>query len=341
MIFEHSLKNKKDLLVTSFTILVLGIFIFFYSPVIFQEGNPWPQIKGIARLTFGNKDIVKLDTLNNKYITKGNNLDIIKSFMKEKGYDFTEQMGSGYFFTKDDLDKVVVTHKYYSRFYSLWNITENDSSHVIFSGKFVCLPVKDINLPHNDICLFGLQDEKGDYYRLYNSDSNFNIFGTINTGIKILVEGVLVLGVDDIYQSLGTIKVEKVTQQIDIKAELKECLHKSDIASHERCNELLATIRNFDDCVTAGFSIMKSNPPQCATPDGRSFTNEANSNWNIVLTAINNCEAESVFQTHSKLVTLKLKNGDKITAYEPQIDDVMNVVESLNGKCGHIRLSTE
>jgi hypothetical protein len=45
----------------------------------------------------------------------------------------------------------------------------------------------------------------------------------------------------------------------------------SDTASKEKCDELLKQITDFDSCVMAGFSIMKSNPPQCATPDGRTF----------------------------------------------------------------------
>jgi hypothetical protein len=47
---------------------------------------------------FGNKDVVKLDIGDNKYITKSDNPEAIKSFMKKNGYDFTEQMGSGYLF---------------------------------------------------------------------------------------------------------------------------------------------------------------------------------------------------------------------------------------------------
>jgi len=258
MIFEHSSKNKKILLLVSVTILLLGIFMFFYSPVIFQEGNPGPQIKGIAQLTFSDKDIVKLDVGENKYITKSNNSEIIKSLMREKGYDFTEQLGSAYLFESPTRTSAVAYHRYYSRYYSLWSIAEN------------------------------------------------------------LIE-----------------------EDAELADELKECLPKSDMASHERCNELLATIRNFDDCVKAGFLIMQSNPPQCTTPDGRNFTDETNSNWNTVLAALNNCEVKSVFQTHSKLVTIKLKNGDIITAYEPKIDDVMRVVENLNGQCGNIRLATE
>ncbi|MFA6322454.1 MAG: hypothetical protein WCX71_03165 [Candidatus Buchananbacteria bacterium] len=52
---------------------------------------------------------------------------------------------------------------------------------------------------------------------------------------------------------------------------LAECLPKSDMASHEICNELLKQIIDFESCAKAGFSIMKSNPPQCQTPDGRNF----------------------------------------------------------------------
>ena len=62
------------------------------------------------------------------------------------------------------------------------------------------------------------------------------------------------------------------TEKIDLALELQECLPKSDTASRERCLKLLGLITNYEECVAAGFSIMKSNPPQCATPDGRNFT---------------------------------------------------------------------
>jgi len=79
----------------------------------------------IVQLNFGNKDVVKLDIGENKYITKSDNSEIIKSFMKDKGYDFTEQMGSGYFFKSLSETSAVAMHRYYSRYYSLWSITEN------------------------------------------------------------------------------------------------------------------------------------------------------------------------------------------------------------------------
>jgi hypothetical protein len=185
MIFKHLSKNKKVLLFASVIILVLGIFVFFYSSVIFQEGDPWPQIKGIVQLKFGDSDIVKLSGSDNKFMTESKNGTMIHDFMKTKGYEFTEQMGSGYFFKSATGQTAVATHRYYSRHYSLWTITENKEN--------------------------------------------------------------------------------------SLAEELRDCLPKSNTVSHEKCTELLKQITDYDSCVDAGFSIMKSNPPQCATPDGRTF----------------------------------------------------------------------
>lgn len=275
MIFEHYSKNRKILLFVSAIILIAGIFFFLYSSVIFQEGNPWPQIKGIIQLTFGKSDIVKLSDSDNRYLTKSQDgHTMIEAFMKDKGYEYTEQMGSGYFYKSSD-KTIILARRQYSRFYVIWTIIEN-------------------------------------------SNNNLWITITNNEGITF-----------------------QYPKELSIAEELKDCLPKSDTVSHEKCNKLLATIRNFDDCVNAGFAIMKSNPPQCTTLDNRIFIDEANSIWNAILIALNNCEVESVFQTHSKLVTLELKNGNKIIAYEPQIDDVMKVVSGLNGRCGDIRMATE
>ncbi|MDD4476934.1 MAG: hypothetical protein PHY40_02130 [Patescibacteria group bacterium] len=128
MIFEHSSKNKKILLLISLIILVLGIFAFFYSSVIFQEGNPWPQIKGITQLTFGKSDMVKLSGTDNKYLTKSKGgPTVVETFMKDRGYEYTDQMGSGYFYKSSD-KTIVLTRHQYSRFYTIWTIAENNNS---------------------------------------------------------------------------------------------------------------------------------------------------------------------------------------------------------------------
>lgn len=111
---------KKILGIAFFGIVIIGILILLYSPVIFQEGNPLSQLKGVFQLNFGNGKIVKLSSEDKLYLTKSKNSQaVLTNFMKDKGYEFTEQMGSGYFFEKDNGESIVVTHKYYSRFYSL------------------------------------------------------------------------------------------------------------------------------------------------------------------------------------------------------------------------------
>lgn len=178
-------KNKKILLFVFTAFLIVGVFLSLYSSAIFQEGNPWPQIKGITQLTFGKSDMIKLSGSENNYLTKSKGgWDAVDNFLKNKGYEFTEQMGSGYFYKSSD-SNIVLVRRQYSRFYAIWAITENKNN--------------------------------------------------------------------------------------SLAEELKECLPKSDTASHEKCNELLKQITDYHSCVGAGFSIMKSDPPQCATLDGRIF----------------------------------------------------------------------
>lgn len=187
MTFEHLSKKKIRILLLALAIvsLIAGIFLSVYSAVIFQEDNPWAQIKGIVELTFGKPEMVKLSGSDDKFLTKNKGgWEVVDGFLKNKGYEFTEQMGSGYFYKSPDSNIIVSRHQY-SRFYVIWAIIES----------------KNANLAE----------------------------------------------------------------------ELKDCLPKSDVLSYQRCSELLKQITDYRSCVSAGFSIMKSNPPQCATPDGRTF----------------------------------------------------------------------
>lgn len=81
----------------------------------------------------------------------------------------------------------------------------------VVSGEFVCLPVKDENRPHNDLCAFGVKEESGDYYRLQSmSDEKFNVIATLDRGEKIEVSGIFIDEVSDTYKTLGTIEVNEV-----------------------------------------------------------------------------------------------------------------------------------
>lgn len=457
MMLGYSTKKKVVLIIISLAFILSGLFISLYSPVIFQEGNPWPQLKGAFQLSLTDKGMVAI--ADNRYMTRSENgLEIIKKYLTEKGYRFVEQMGSGYFY-QSGTQSVTVARRQYSRFYVIWTISKSDNinnsvgwrdyknkefgftfrypslsiDNQLWGNLTEILPLSEVLLPNEVL-------DKGNNFYLHQK---YSLSQDMRTGKVIKTENVFIPEYDGSYHyplawhivifsvkneadldriiktklgpgcsyktkiatsfegnyrveidgdgkdlgetlcpvnynnyiiyspsraqvafwstgqecqiGLGFMSENCFDQIISesfhfyqsdstpesIVEELQECLPKSDMASHEKCSELLATIRNFSDCVAAGFSIMKSNPPQCAAPDGRIFTDETNSSWDMVLTALNDCEVESVFQSHSRFVSVDLKNGNKMTTYEPQIDDIMNAVDSLGGRCGNIRMATE
>jgi len=381
MIFEHSSKNKKFLLVTTLVVLVIGVFIFMYSPIIFQEGNPWPEIKGIIQLKFSGADIVQLSGSDNKFMTESKNGMMIHNFMKTKGYEFTEQMGSGYFFKSPTGQSAVATHKYYSRYYSLWTITENSNGSdnnlwvtitnddgityqypkellakyisvaewpptiKVASGNFSCvetpqekssmLEITSQRLVDNRIYCVNVKNEgaAGSVYSSY-------VYTTPLRGKLVLVSFVLrypnctnyeeeqsractsereAFDIDaTVDRIVQTIKWDSTLNENTLASQLFKCLVSSYSGDKEKCDELLKQITDFDSCVMAGFSILKSNPAQCQTINGRTFLQETNSTWEQALLTVNNCEVKKVFQTHNRLVTLTLKTGNKLIAKEPQ-----------------------
>jgi hypothetical protein len=68
---------------------------------------------------------------------------------------------------------------------------------------------------------------------------------------------------------------------------------------------------------------------------------ENNSTWEKIKQAINNCEVDSTFQSHSLDVSAKLKNGTRLNAIEPKIDDIINIAIEAESKCGRVRMATE
>jgi hypothetical protein len=123
MIFKNLFKNK--VIIIAIISFALGALIYNYSKVIFQEGNPWPEIKAISQLTFGGTDMVKLSDSDNKYLTKSQGGPMaVDAFMKDKGYEYTDQMGSGYFYKLSD-KTVVLVRRQYSRFYTIWTVSDS------------------------------------------------------------------------------------------------------------------------------------------------------------------------------------------------------------------------
>lgn len=332
MISEIHSKNKKILLIASIAILAIGVLVSLYSSVIFQEGNPWPEIKAISQLTFGGSDMVKLSGLDNKYLTKSQGgPTTVDVFMKGRGYEYTDQMGSGYFYKSSD-KTVVLTRRQYSRFYTIWTVsnstteTGNDLWKTVTNengitykypkellakyisvvewppvvkvetGIYLCKTTLQEVSGMSNIISERMVDNRTYCVNVKNEGAagsvySSYVYSTAKNGQIVNVSFTLQYpncnnydeeqrkacsGEREAFDIDST--VDRIVQSIDFKQEqkslvdqLKGCLPKSDTASHEKCNKLLKQITDYNSCVDAGFSIMKSNPPQCATPDGRTF----------------------------------------------------------------------
>lgn len=103
----------------------------------------------------------------------------------------------------------------------------------------------------------------------------------------------------------------------------------------------LTIIKNFEDCLAAGFDITGNNPPKCTTIDGRVFPKFINSTWEELKAAIENYQIKKIFQTHSLVVSAYTKEDYILTAIEPNIDYVFDVIENAKGKCGDVMMITE
>jgi hypothetical protein len=324
--------TKNIAIIIAIVSFALGALIYNYSKVIFQEGNPWPEIKAISHLTFGGSDMVKLSGSDNKYLTKSQGgPQAIDVFMNDRGYEYTDQLGSGYFYKSSD-KTVVLTRRQYSRFYTIWTLsdsaaeTSNDLWKTITSdeditfkypkellakyvsvvewppvikietGTYSCQTTPQEISSMSDITSERLVDNRTYCVNIKNEGAAGSVYSsyvytTTKNGKLVNVSFTLQYpncnNYDEVQRKACTSEreafdidgtVDRIVQSIVAKQEqktlaeeLRECLPKSDTASHEKCNELLKQITDYDSCVNAGFSIMKSNPPQCATPNGRTF----------------------------------------------------------------------
>jgi hypothetical protein len=78
----------------------------------------------------------------------------------------------------------------------------------------------------------------------------------------------------------------------------------------------------------------RSGPTPSLTP--------AEVSWDEMVDYIMSCQAVSAFQSHSRYVQLGLRNGAKVWAYEPRLDDMFGVFEdAVAGGCEQIPLATE
>ncbi len=101
---------KKKLLVIS---ILLALILIIQKNVIFQEGNPIPVVIGILKLELTSNDLVEIS--ENKYIVKNDLKEYIK-LKENQGYEYVEQLGSGYVFVKEEKSYISQTKQYTRRY---------------------------------------------------------------------------------------------------------------------------------------------------------------------------------------------------------------------------------
>jgi type II secretory pathway pseudopilin PulG len=80
----------------------------------------------------------------------------------------------------------------------------------IVQGTVVCLPHRDTGGPITMECAFGLKDDQGNYYALYDPDPDYGKIGDIFTGAYVQITGLFEPGSHEKYQSIGTIEIWEV-----------------------------------------------------------------------------------------------------------------------------------
>ena len=109
--------------------LLILLFVFItlrFGNALMQEGNPIPILTSIIKLELTNSNYQQFSKINNgnRYVSKNiksSRTDLVKEFMKEKDWDFKEQMGAGLVFEKDE-EVVTISTRLYSKHYFLWDI---------------------------------------------------------------------------------------------------------------------------------------------------------------------------------------------------------------------------
>ena len=91
------------------------------------------------------------------------------------------------------------------------SVTSSPQRKVVKSGKILCLPHKEQSDFQTLECAYGLQDDEGIYYALSDSSSSYENISAISMNTAVTVEGDFIPQRSQIYPSIGTIMVSKIS----------------------------------------------------------------------------------------------------------------------------------
>ena len=119
---------KKTVIILSVTAclsLLLWVFNFF-SPVIFQRGNPIPYISAAMKINEDSRYVqVDVDDTYDVYISvRGDKESLFYDLAYSKGMEFIEQAGSSYIFS-DGKNRLIISSEVYLSCFTVWKVRTN------------------------------------------------------------------------------------------------------------------------------------------------------------------------------------------------------------------------
>lgn len=105
--------------------LLLWVFNFF-SPVIFQRGNPIPYISAAMKIDEDSRYVqVDIDDVYDVYISvRGDKESLFYDLAYSKGMEFVEQAGSSYIFS-DGTNRLIISSEVYLSCFTVWKVRTN------------------------------------------------------------------------------------------------------------------------------------------------------------------------------------------------------------------------
>ena len=112
-------------------IVAIGFIGIRFGSALFQEENTIEIIASITKLDLANTNYIEVtdDSERTRYVSKnksGSQEKIIKEFMRENGWQYKEQMGSGFIFEKDRVTVTIGT-RLFTKNYFLWDVPKEVS----------------------------------------------------------------------------------------------------------------------------------------------------------------------------------------------------------------------
>jgi predicted RNA binding protein YcfA (HicA-like mRNA interferase family) len=102
------------------------------------EGNASDILKAVVKLELSSENIIKIN--QGMYLTKSNT-KVVKEILKNKGWQFEEQMGAGYQFRSSGGEILVLTtRQVVSSRYLIWqgrNIDDVRAEFILIMGEYV------------------------------------------------------------------------------------------------------------------------------------------------------------------------------------------------------------